>query len=126
MKDLALFSIASQRTQWLGARSAALANNIANADTPGYKARDVAPFEAALASAAVVPVRTNAAHQAPEGAGSRNWDLVPRPAVTAKHSGNTVSAEVELMQLGDVRSQHSLVTGIVSSFHRMLLSSAKG
>lgn len=126
MKDLALFSIASQRVHWLAARGSALSNNIANADTPGYRARDVAPFEAALAAAALVPARTTAAHLSPDGPTDRRFELTPRDADTAKHSGNTVSVETELTRLGEVRSQHSLVTGIVGAFHRMLVSSSKG
>ncbi|MFN3744322.1 MAG: flagellar basal body rod protein FlgB [Hyphomicrobiaceae bacterium] len=126
MADLALFSIASDRTRWLATRSAALADNIANADTPGYKARDVPSFEAALNSANAAMLRTNANHLAPTQFGARTFELVNRPGEVPKHSGNTVSLEVELANLGEVRSQHSLVSGVIGAFHRMLLSSVKG
>ncbi|MFD2739572.1 flagellar basal body rod protein FlgB [Sulfitobacter aestuarii] len=39
------FQTASQRLTWLSQRQAVLAENIANADTPDYKARDVQSFE---------------------------------------------------------------------------------
>lgn len=126
MDDLALFSIASDRNRWLATRSAALADNIANADTPGFKARDVPTFEAALNAASVAMLRTNANHLAPTQFGARTFELVNRPGEVPKHSGNTVSLETELANLGEVRSQHSLVTGLVGAFHRMLLSSSKG
>ena len=64
MDDLALFSIASDRNRWLATRGAALADNIANADTPGFKARDVPSFEAALNSANAAMLRTNTNHLA--------------------------------------------------------------
>ena len=126
MDDLALFSIAGDRTRWLATRSAALADNIANADTPGFKARDVPSFEVALNSANVAMLRTNANHLAPTQFGARAFEIVNRPGEVPKHSGNTVSLETELANLGEVRSQHSLVSGVIGAFHRMLLSSVKG
>ena len=56
MQDLGIFSIASQRTRWLAASGATFASNIANADTPGYTARDVTSFEAALSNRQAVDV----------------------------------------------------------------------
>lgn len=126
MHDLTLFAIASQRNRWLATRSAAIADNIANADTPGFKARDVPSFEAVLTSGTVGVARTDTKHLAPSQFGARAFDLVARTTDSTKHSGNTVSLESELTNLGEVRSQHSAVTGIVSAFHRMLLSSVKG
>src|SRR5690349_5580690 len=50
---LPLFSMISQRIGWLSERQKVLAENVANADTPNYKARDLKPQDfAALASAA--------------------------------------------------------------------------
>jgi flagellar basal-body rod protein FlgB len=126
MQDLTLFAIASQRTQWLATRSAAIADNIANADTPGFKARDVPSFESVLTSGTVGVMRTDTKHLAPTQFGARAFDLVARATDATKHSGNTVSLESELTNLGQARSQHSAVTGIVSAFHRMLLSSVRG
>ena len=126
MDDLALFSISSDRNRWLTTRSAALADNIANADTPGFKARDVPSFEAALSSANVAMLRTNSNHLAPTQFGARTFDLVQRASDVPKHSGNTVSLETELANLGEVRSPHSLVSGIIGAFHRMLHSSSRG
>jgi flagellar basal-body rod protein FlgB len=126
MQDLSIFAIASQRTQWLAARGSALANNIANADTPGFKARDVVPFETVLSSAGLQMSQTGTGHMAPAGAETKTFDTVQRLSSQAKHSGNTVSLDTELMGLGDVRSQHSTVTGVVGAFHRLLLSVAKG
>jgi flagellar basal-body rod protein FlgB len=125
MHDLTLFAVASQRNRWLATRSAAIADNIANADTPGFKARDVPSFEAALTSSVAVS-RTDSKHLAPSQFGAKAYDLIARATDATKHSGNTVSLESELTNLGEVRSQHSAVTGIVSAFHRMLLASVRG
>ena len=42
--QLKLFQRMSERMGWLGARQEVLAQNIANADTPGYRARDIEDF----------------------------------------------------------------------------------
>lgn len=126
MHDLALFSIAAQRTRWLATRGAVLASNIANADTPGYKARDVVPFDTALSTAGSQMSKTSSLHLLPAEVGGRAFESAPRPAASGKYSGNTVSLDTELMTLGEVRSQHSMVSGVVGSFHRMLLSVLKG
>ncbi|RRH75798.1 flagellar basal body rod protein FlgB [Falsigemmobacter faecalis] len=39
------FRLASERMDWLAERQKVLAANIANADTPGYRARDLTAFE---------------------------------------------------------------------------------
>lgn len=125
MHDLALFSIASERNRWLAARGAAISTNIANTDTPGFKAHDVAAFESALQAASLKPSRTSPAHISPDGPTDRRFDLIARADRAHKHSGNTVNLEQELMQLGETRSQHSMVMGIVGAFHRMLVQSVR-
>ena len=41
--------LAETRLRWLDRRQEVLARNISNADTPGYRARDVTPFAQILA-----------------------------------------------------------------------------
>lgn len=125
MQDLAIFSISSQRSRWLAARMAVISNNIANADTPGFMARDVVAFDSALEAAGTVAARTNRSHLAPSGSSPGAFSVAPREGGTQKHSGNTVGLENELVQLGDMRSQHALVSGVVGAFNRMLLQSVR-
>ena len=42
--DTSWFHVASRRMDWLAARQQAIAENVANADTPGYVGRDVSSF----------------------------------------------------------------------------------
>ena len=46
--DIGLFRLAERRLAWVDRRQELLAQNIANADTPDYTARDLPPFERAL------------------------------------------------------------------------------
>ncbi len=126
MQGIHIFSIGFERNRWLAARLSVIATNVANADTPGYKARDVMPFEATLTAARSDHQRATIGHLPVEEHLGRTFDMVPRDGVSSKHSGNGVSLETEMARLGDARSQQSMVTGVLGAFHRMLLSSAKG
>ena len=55
---LALFRLAEQRLAWLDRRQEVLAQNIANADTPGYAARDLPAFAKVLAIRGTSPARS--------------------------------------------------------------------
>lgn len=44
-KNITLFQVAKQRMNWLGQRQEVIAQNIANANTPGYRATDLKKFE---------------------------------------------------------------------------------
>ena len=78
-------------------RSAVLATNIANAATPGYKARDY-DFQAALRSVAdggqMQMKATNPQH-AVNSNNDRFGDLLYRVPTKEMHNGNSVEAEVE-------------------------------
>ncbi len=41
------------------------------------------------------------------------------------HSGNTVALDQQLLMSNEVRQGYALNTGIVKSFHRMIMSAAK-
>ena len=45
LDNLPLFSMVKKRLDWLGQRQEVLSQNIANADTPGFRAKDLKPFE---------------------------------------------------------------------------------
>lgn len=53
MEPVSLFDLAAKQAQWLSVRQSAIAGNIANANTPGYTANDVEPFEKVLDRTAV-------------------------------------------------------------------------
>ena len=57
--QIGLFSLAEQRLAWADQRQAVLAQNIANASTPGFQPSDLPSFASTLESVAgVAPVRT--------------------------------------------------------------------
>ena len=94
MSDLAILKLAEGLARHASGRHALVAQNIANADTPGYHARDLPPFEAALrdeyAARATRPTHFNAG-------GAQVYD--PRPDTAfgaASPNGNDVSPPEQL------------------------------
>src|SRR5262245_17108319 len=91
--------LAPKALQLLGQRTAVLANNIANADTPNYKAREL-PFQAMLSeaingNATDSMAITNARHIDTTPASSIEGDLQYRVPLMPAIDGNTVDVHVE-------------------------------
>jgi flagellar basal-body rod protein FlgC len=62
MEPVNLFDLATRQSQWLAVRQTAIAGNVANANTPGYLAHDVEPFERVLERTAVSLNATQEGH----------------------------------------------------------------
>ena len=110
---------------WLAERQSVTAVNIANADTPGYRAQDIASFAAMLDGAALALETTSPMHLSP---GACAVDAPGRRATAtwgSGHSGNDVSIEKELMTASANSRMMNFDAVISRSFHRMLLSSLK-
>lgn len=120
-----LFDLASRHMKWLSDRQAVTAANIANADTPGYRAQDVAGFEAYVDGPEVQLSTTSAMHmQLPGG----EAEAVGRNAGSSwgsGHSENNVSIEQELMTASSSSRMMSIDAGLARSFQRMFLASVK-
>jgi len=124
VQSVQLFELAAQQARWLAARQSAVAGNIANANTPGYGAVDIAPFEQVLKNSATT-VSTTAPGHIPIGGSAAEY--APRrdssPSVSA--SDNTVKLEDELIKASEVRRAFELNTAIVKAFHRMMMMNAR-
>jgi flagellar basal-body rod protein FlgB len=108
-----LLEVASMQARWLSMRQSVTAENVANASTPGYRAKDVVAFDEALS-------RFSGAQNAgvQRSVASNPWEVRP--------SGNSVSLEEEMVRAGGISRSYALNTGIVSAFHRMLLQAVRG
>lgn len=106
--SLDLFQTADAMARHSGARQAVVAKNIANADTPGYVATQIAPFKDAFDSSAVPagmqmtrPGHMAAADQPPATTAVTTSGGEPSP------NGNTVSIEDELMNSVAISREHN-------------------
>lgn len=126
MEPVHLFDLVSRNNKWLSVRQTAVAGNIANANTPGFKAVDTEPFEKVLSRMPLELAVTQPGHMTSPEIGIPVVDVRDEEAWDVVHSGNTVVLEQELIKANEVNRSFSLNTGITRAFHRMLLMSAKG
>lgn len=113
--NLDILRMAQALATHAGLRQQATAQNVANADTPGYRARDAVPFADYLD---VTSRGRNAPPPRPEG-------LIRPDANPAVQSpdGNTVSLEHEMTRGAQIRAQHEMALGIYSSARDLLRAS---
>lgn len=128
MNPIQLFSLASKQAEWLSIRQEVVAGNIANANTPKFRAKDITPFDAVLESTtSTAMARTHPAHMAALGSKGdfevKNADL--NNEIGIQESGNSVSLAGELSKSGEIKRQYELNTNLVASFHRMMLMTVK-
>ncbi len=116
--DIGLFRLAEQRLAWVGRRQELLAQNVANANTPGYQPRDLAPFAKALANAdpSAALVRTDPKHIAVTG--TLQSDRPTRPRERSP-DGNGVSMEDQLTKVADTSNTQELVANLYRKYQGM-------
>jgi flagellar basal-body rod protein FlgB len=109
--NLELMRMATGLARHAGVRQEVAARNVANADTPGYRAQDVAAFQDLYESQVADTMRaTRASHF-----GANENTESPRFVEVAGESapnGNTVSLETEMMRSAEIRHQHDMATTI--------------
>jgi flagellar basal-body rod protein FlgB len=114
--------LSMQNAAWLAARQAVISSNVANANTPGYKALDVRPFSEALEQTGLTAEKSNAAHLASDSSSVSQYRLVGEHTWETFHSGANVNLEQEMIKASEVSAAYRLNTSIVRSFNQMFLS----
>lgn len=107
-------------------RQAVLASNIANADTPGYKARDTT-FRAALEAAAnpgsQMHMRLSSPRHIPGAAQlDKGTNLMYRQPTQARLDGNTVDMDVERIAFMDNAMRYQAEVTFVSGRMKTLMA----
>ncbi len=125
MQPIHLFDLAAKQASWLSADQSTIAGNIANANTPGYKAQAVEPFADVLDKTQLQLVATNSAHLDLDPTAQQATSVKDEDTWETTESGNSVSIEQEMMNAGEVTRSYSLNSGIVKSFHAMLMDAMK-
>lgn len=93
-------------------RQSAIAQNIANADTPGYRSRDAVSFDDYWQR-----IRQG---EAPDPSVLMRPDTNP---TSVSPDGNTVSIEHEMMRATAARGQHEMALGIYSMTRDLMRAS---
>ncbi|WP_223428032.1 FlgB family protein [Tateyamaria pelophila] len=124
-QNLAVFETAHAMAVHAGNKQAVVAQNVANADTPGYVARDIPKFQeiyAARDGAGYMPQATRSGHLHGIVDGTVA-SMMQKDRSFASPDGNTVSLETEMLRGTDAKRQHDRALAIYKSALNILRSS---
>jgi flagellar basal-body rod protein FlgB len=107
----------------LAARQRAIANNVANVDTPGFRASEVR-FEDVLNSAAGKAQSGQPVNQAALNAAARATTLVG--GTTSRADGNNVDVDQQMEMLSEANLNYSALTQVMSTRLGILRGVIKG
>jgi flagellar basal-body rod protein FlgB len=111
-------------------RTEIIADNLANSDTPGYKARDI-DFRAAMASAAnagatVKLATTNAGHLSIDPNTEASANLKYRTPLAPSLDGNTVDAQQEQAAFAENTVRYQATLTFLSASFKSLMTAITG
>lgn len=123
-ENLQIFKMAHAMAVHAGQKQAVAAQNVANSDTPEYKAQDITAFKdtyqrSSVEGGILAQKSTRASHL--HGIGDNN--LAPTfedPSGVGNPNGNTVSLETEMLKSLDAKRQHDRAIAIYKSTLGML------
>lgn len=125
---LEVLQLSQAMARHAGARQAVAARNLAHADTPGYKARDLPAFpQLVRQEAAQFGLRaTRDSHLAgarPEARSGAGVESVEDEGAVSDPNGNSISLETEMLRAVDIRRQHDKALAVYRASLNILRSS---
>lgn len=130
--NLPLLSQIKGRLTWLDERQRVVAQNVANADTPGYVARDLkAPtdFAAALREGGGLQMRqTTRGHMpigGPNGTPVARFTSQASPDSETTLDGNAVVVEEQMLKMAESRMAYDAAIGLYTKSMALLRLAAK-
>lgn len=117
LETMGYFKSINARMSWLNQRQRVLAENVANANTPGFRAKDVEePNFQDLLRRSVAPVAlatTSGKHLQGGGqSGKVTFKVHDAPDAVEDKSGNSVNLEGEMMKVAKTTADHELMSNL--------------
>lgn len=132
LDQIPLFAMIKGKLGYLNDRQHLIAQNVANADTPGYAPRDLKPFTipAALAAPAaarggVTATRTNGAHMSTRSTAKPTWGQTSSADSEVRLDGNQVVLEEQMMKMTESRLDYDAAIGLYQKSVTMLRLAAR-
>lgn len=126
---LPIFDVMAKRLRWLGQRQKVLAQNIANADTPDFKARDMkeVSFRELVGGGSAFKVQIAATRPNHIGPPRQAVDYKMETDKTAETSlnGNSVVLEDQMLRVSKTAMDHQLTVNLYRK-HVAMLKAALG
>jgi flagellar basal-body rod protein FlgB len=123
-----VFALSAARLAHASQRNAVIARNVAHADTPGFRAQDVAAFDFGhtVAAAAAQPKATRPGHAVGSTPlGRPEAEVRDAQATDEAPNGNTVSLEEQMVLATETRGDFELAATLYAK-HLALLRMAIG
>jgi len=126
LNRIPLFAALTRKLDWLGDRQRVLAQNVANADTPGYQANDLKPvsFRAlvggSIATNAASLTSTDTRHLTGTTGQGRFATQRASDSFEVTPSGNGVVLEQQIAKMADNQMQFAASTGLYKKHINML------
>ena len=128
LPEIPLLDMLRQRMSWLGARQNLLGQNVANADIPSYRARDLKPLDFdSLLKRSTAPQQfsttlavTNPRHIAIAPRSNQGFTDILSADTDTNPNGNTVSLEQEMMKVSDTQAQYQAAANLYSKAVNLL------
>ena len=116
LNDFAIFRMMSGKMRWLGQRQRVLAENIANADTPKYQARELKQVDfrkpGPLNAFRVQLARTHDGHIKGVGGDNEFVRQKLRKPYEVAPTGNSVVLEEQVLKVSETAGDHRLMTNL--------------
>lgn len=121
-QGLNVFKVAHAMATHAGHRQAVISQNIANADTPDYKAQDIQRFADVFQGDGLNGMRSSRTGHMNATVGPDGWQSFTTDAQTDPN-GNSVSVELELLNGVETARQHERAIAIYKSSLNILRTS---
>ena len=125
MESIQLFELASRQAEWLSTRQSLISGNIANVNTPGFRAKDVTAFDAVLQNTQLPMKSTNPLHFTENPIGNYTVESEVSEGSATQLSGNSVDLSEEMMKQGSIKRDYDLNAAIVKAFNKMMLMTVR-
>ncbi|MDD3182715.1 MAG: flagellar basal body rod protein FlgB [Alphaproteobacteria bacterium] len=123
MMEGGILSLMKDKLAYLGQRQAVLAQNVANANTPGYKAKALSPFTSFAQEMQAVSNGmqvTNDKHIVPASMSGVNATTKKMRSFEVTPTGNSVDLEQQMSEVTATNIEYQADTSILHKFMSMM------
>jgi flagellar basal-body rod protein FlgB len=117
-----LISAIADKMEWLAERQKLLAQNIAHADMPNFKPKDLAPynFKNTLQQVLVTPTVTQAHHIMAGHKAKPGIEVIQAQSFESLPSGSVVDLEAEMMKVSQSGMDYAAMASLMKKWQGMI------
>ena len=125
LASIPLFSALTEKMKWHQARQAVLAENVANAETPGYRGRDLEAFQFEQhmrngTTSRIAATVTTSGHISVTGTDADGFGARSLNSFAVTPDGNGVTLEDEMMKVAANQMDYQTVTTLYTRSLRLI------